>query len=87
MFAVPGSSLDSRTEGCNHLIREGLTLVRDIDDILECLARPPVASLPTAKERRDARLSPGTEKEIEASRTRILAALGAEATDIDEIIR
>jgi len=41
----------------------------------------------TAKERRDARLSPGTEKEIKASRTRILAALGAEATNIDEIIR
>ena len=46
-----------------------------------------MASLPTAKERRDARLSPGTEREIEASRTRTLAALGAEATDIDEIIR
>ena len=60
--------------------------MRDIDDILECLASPPVARLPTAKEWRDARLSPGTEKEIEASRTRILAALGAEATDIDEII-
>ena len=87
VMAVPGSPLDGRTEGCNHLIREGATLVRDIDDILECLASPPVASLPTAKEWRDARLSPGTEKEIEASRTRILAALGAEATDIDEIIR
>lgn len=61
--------------------------MRDIDDILECLASPPVASLPTAKEWCDARLSHGTEKEIEASRTRILAALGAEATDIDEIIR
>ena len=46
-----------------------------------------MASLPTAKEWRDAHLSPGTEKEIEASRTRFLAALGAEATDIDEIIR
>ena len=34
-----------------------------------------------------ARLSPATEKEIEASRTRILAALGAKVTDIDEIIR
>ena len=87
VMAVPGSPLDGRTEGCNHLIREGATLVRDIDDILECLASPPVASLPTAKEWRDARLSPGTEKEIEASRTRILAALGAEATDIDDIIR
>ena len=61
--------------------------MRDIDDILECLGRSPVASLPTAKERRDTRLSPGTEREIEASRTGTLAALGAEATEIDKIIR
>ena len=61
--------------------------MRFIDDVVECLGRPPVASLPTAKERRDARLSPGLEREIDASRTRTLAALGAEATDIDEIIR
>ena len=46
-----------------------------------------MASLPTGKERRDADLSPGTEREIEASHTRTFAALGAEATDIDEIIR
>ena len=50
VMAVPGSPLDGRTEGCNHLIREGATLVRDIDDILECLASPLVASLPTAKD-------------------------------------
>ena len=61
--------------------------MRDIDDILECLARPPVAGLPTAKEWRHSRLSLGTEKEIKASRTRILAGLGAEATEIYEIIR
>lgn len=50
VMAVPGSPLDGRTEGCIHLNREGATLVRDIDDILECPSRPPVASLPTAKE-------------------------------------
>lgn len=37
VMVVPGSPLDGRTEGCNHLIREGAMLVRDIADILECL--------------------------------------------------
>ena len=78
VMTVLGSPLDSRTEGCTHLIREAATPVRDINDILEYLGRPPVAGLPTAKEWRDASLSLGTEKEIKASRTRILAALGAE---------
>ena len=87
VMAVPGSPLDGRTEGFNHLIREGATLVRDINDILECLANPPVASLPTAKEWRDARLSPGTEKELRQVVPRSLRPLGAEATGIDEIIR
>ena len=87
VMTVLGSPLDSRTEGCTHLIREAATPVRDINDILEYFGRPPVAGLPTAKEWRDASLSPGTEKEIKASRTRILAALGAEETEIYEIIR
>ena len=87
VMAVPGSPLDARAEGCNHLIREGATLVRHIDDIVECLARPPVASLPAPQDWRTARLAPGTAHEIEASRTQILSALGPEATDIDEVVR
>ena len=37
VFAVPGSPLDPRAAGPNHLIREGATLVRGADDILEAL--------------------------------------------------
>ena len=87
VMAVPGSPLDARAQGCNHLIREGATLVRDADDILECLARPTTASLPAPQDWRAARLSPGTPAEIEKSRTRILEALGPEATDIDDVVR
>ena len=54
MAAVLGSPLNGRTERCNHLIREGATLLRNIDYMLECLARPPVASLPTTEEWQDA---------------------------------
>ena len=35
VYAVPGHPMDPRAEGPNHLIREGATLVRGADDILE----------------------------------------------------
>ena len=37
VFAVPGSPLDPRSEGTNRLIREGATLVRSADDVIEDL--------------------------------------------------
>ncbi|MFO1105344.1 MAG: DNA-processing protein DprA [Amaricoccus sp.] len=38
IMAVPGSPMDARAGGCNQLIREGATLVRHADDILEALS-------------------------------------------------
>ncbi|MEP1442409.1 MAG: DNA-processing protein DprA [Hyphomicrobiales bacterium] len=37
VFAVPGSPLDPRSQGTNRLIREGATLVRTANDIVEDL--------------------------------------------------
>lgn len=37
VMAVPGSPLDPRAAGNNHLIREGATLVRKAEDVLEVL--------------------------------------------------
>lgn len=37
VYAVPGSPMDPRAAGPNHLIREGATLVRNADDLLEIL--------------------------------------------------
>ncbi len=37
VMAVPGHPLDPRAQGPNHLIREGATLVRNTDDILEII--------------------------------------------------
>ncbi|GIT91042.1 DNA processing protein DprA [Jannaschia pagri] len=37
VLAVPGHPLDGRASGCNLLLRDGATLVRDADDILEAL--------------------------------------------------
>lgn len=87
VMAVPGSPLDPRSAGCNHLIREGATLVRGTADILECLARPGQANLPDPADWREARLSPGSPEAVDKCRDAILGALGPESTDIDEVIR
>ncbi len=39
VMAVPGSPLDSRSRGCNELIRDGAVLVQSADDITELLER------------------------------------------------
>lgn len=39
VMAVPGHPMDARAAGCNMLIRDGATLVRDAADVLEALAR------------------------------------------------
>ncbi len=43
VMAVPGSPLDGRAGGCNALIRDGATLVRSAEDVLEVLGAPGVA--------------------------------------------
>ena len=37
VFAVPGSPLDPRARGCNHLIRQGAVLTESAEDVLEAL--------------------------------------------------
>lgn len=37
VYAVPGHPFDPRAQGPNHLIREGATLIRSADDILEAI--------------------------------------------------
>jgi DNA processing protein len=38
VMAIPGSPLDARAQGCNHLIREGAVLVQTPDDVVELLS-------------------------------------------------
>ncbi|MEL7323582.1 MAG: DNA-processing protein DprA [Pseudomonadota bacterium] len=44
VMSVPGSPLDPRSAGTNRLLREGATLVRHADDVIEALSRS--ATLP-----------------------------------------
>lgn len=78
VFVVPGSPMDPRYAGSNGLIRDGAILVRDSNDILSVLGRPSTV-----------RQAPENAKEIpgdEAS-ARIVQALGAVPTAVDELVR
>jgi DNA processing protein len=48
VLAVPGHPLDARAAGCNTLIRDGATLVRSIEDVVEALA-PALAAARAAR--------------------------------------
>lgn len=52
VLAVPGHPIDARAGGCNMLIRDGATLVRDADDVIEALGR---IALPHARPQPDPR--------------------------------
>ena len=38
VMAIPGSPLEARSQGCNHLIREGAVLVQSAHDVIELLS-------------------------------------------------
>ena len=86
VFAVPGSPLDPRAEGSNHLLKQGATLVTEADDVISVL-RPilghPIelpAEEPEGAEAR--RGEPDT-----GERSRIVDLLGPTPTAVDDLIR
>lgn len=94
VFAIPGSPLDPRAEGTNHLLKQGATLVTGIDDIVETL-RPIGGDQPQmpflAGEDNDAQWGESEAHAIEdadeACRARIVSALGPTPVEVDDIVR
>ncbi len=92
VFAVPGSPLDPRAEGCNSLLKQGATLVTEAEDVLAVL-RPilgqplersmqepaPVAPSPPLPEPQP---EPGGDE-----RSRIVQLLGPTPVSIDDLVR
>ena len=85
VFAVPGSPLDPRCEGCNKLIRDGATLLMTAADVLDALAsaRQPVHGRLFEPD------TPGFEgAEPDAGdRERLLGLLSPSPIDADDLIR
>ena len=46
VLAVPGHPFDARSAGCNMLIRDGATLVRNADDVIEAIGQISAPELP-----------------------------------------
>jgi len=89
VFAVPGSPLDPRSEGTNHLIQQGATLITSADDVVSALnptlidpSQSGYSLLEGANEAFMDRNEPS-----ENDRERLLSALDHTPMDLDEIMR
>jgi len=78
VFVVPGSPMDPRYAGSNGLIRDGAILVRDANDILSVLGRPQVIRQAIEKPAKTS---------CDRDTARVLEALGAVPTAVDELVR
>jgi len=88
VLAVPGHPFDARASGCNMLIRDGATLVRSVEDVLEALTPlaaemqtpPPEPFVPRPTPERGLR-------ETALLHTEILSRLGPSPVAEDQLIR
>lgn len=93
VFAIPGSPLDPRSGGTNHLIKQGACLVTEIDDILQALAhRLPLPEQPKSLLREEnlktGSSSPALEEAVPlAERDKLIASLNLTPIAIDELLR
>jgi DNA processing protein len=94
VMAVPGHPFDARAAGCNALIREGATLVRDAADVLAATAgidRTAAARTPTARAAVSSPFPPAVAAPQtpgpDGLRADILACLGPSPIAEDQLIR
>ncbi|WP_420011209.1 DNA-processing protein DprA [Tateyamaria sp.] len=89
VLAVPGHPMDARASGCNMLIRDGATLVRSADDVLEALA--PLATQNTPELPLDMPERPPQDRrslrETADLHSQILSRLGPSPLAEDQLIR
>ena len=78
VFVVPGSPMDPRHAGSNTLIRDGAILVRDSNDIISVFGLPQSARQAVEKP---------TQNPGDTPTARVLCALGATPTAVDELVR
>jgi DNA processing protein len=85
VMAVPGSPLDPRAQGCNHLIREGATLIQTAEDVIEAISPSRIRPF---RQREVDYAGPGPSAEAgEAARRAVAALLGPTPVPVDEIVR
>lgn len=88
VFAVPGSPLDPRSEGTNHLIQQGAQLVTSSTDILRAVS-PLVGDGGQASYslEDEAKMPPENEEPDDSDRAKVVGILDHTPVYVDEIIR
>jgi DNA processing protein len=86
VMAIPGSPLDPRAQGCNHLIRNGATLVQSVADIMEAVS--PLGGHRMAQGSLDFGDAPLAHSDpSESQREALLSLLSPTPTPVDELVR
>ena len=87
VMAVPGSPLDPRCNGSNHLIRTGAALIETVDDIMEAL-RPLIENmaLKTPDQKTPKRRPSPPAPVSDAMRGKITELLGPVPIRIDDLV-
>jgi len=83
VFAVPGQIDSEHSLGCHDLLRDGVTLIRGVDDVLSALG--PLTQ-PVERGKNDVVHVPAELVLTDQERT-ILNLIGRDATAIDELVR
>lgn len=83
VFAIPGNVDSLASEGCHDLIRDGVTLIRNIDDVLQDLG--PLAKPTVTKE--DTVIHDPREVSLNPQEKEILSHVSSSPVSVDEVIR
>ena len=88
VFAIPGSPLDPRSAGANHLLRQGAVLTESAADILDVLREMGARSV---EERRpsgpSAPATPPDDDEVARGRALVAEKLSPAPVEVDELVR
>jgi DNA processing protein len=87
VMAVPGHPIDARASGCNMLIRDGATLIRNAEDVIEALPQAPIPKSAPQPELPRAPSSASSLRDIASLHTQILNRLGPSPLAEDQLIR
>ncbi|MBS4011883.1 MAG: DNA-processing protein DprA [Roseovarius sp.] len=85
VMAVPGHPIDARASGCNMLIRDGATLIRNAEDVIDALPQAP--SITTAPQTELPLPPTPTLRDIAGLHAQILNRLGPSPLAEDQLIR
>ncbi|MBQ0749837.1 MAG: DNA-processing protein DprA [Roseovarius sp.] len=87
VMAVPGHPIDARASGCNMLIRDGATLIRNAEDVIDALPQVQSIQIPPQPDLPLAPAAPPSLRDIAGLHAQILNRLGPSPLAEDQLIR